>query len=1075
MRELFAVRGFAAFLLVAFINAMVDSGHKVIIQSVLFKAYDGNEQVLLTAIVNGLVLLPFILLFSPSGYLSDRLAKPLVMRCSALLSVVIAALVTLSYWQGWFELSFALTFVLALQSALYSPAKYGFVRELVGVNQISEGNAWLQAVTMVAILLGILLFSAGFEALLAIETDSPQQILAQMTPLGILLWAACTLEAILAWRLPERPAAQGTLAFDTKAYVKGRLLTRNLGLVLSRRPVWLSIVGIAIFWTICQVLLAVYPAYAKAEFGLDNAFYVQAVMGLSGIGIMLGSLCAGRYSRHHINLSLIPAGALGLALALILLPWFDGVLIHSGVFFAVGFFGALANVPLNALMQFHSPKGSLGRVIATSNLIQNWLMIFGLSLTVAMAWLQWPAVYVIWLVVGFAVVALLMALIAAPDALCRGLVAVLVRLGYKVDVIGFEHLPESGKGVLLLGNHVSWLDWAMVQLACPRQVHFVMDKQIYSKWYLRWFLDINGVIPISDTSSRGALKQVEARLNEGKVVCIFPEGMISFTGQLGEFKKGFERATQNAQGQIVPFYLRGLWGSRFSRATRRVKPLGHRGPRRELIIAFGEPIPLRSSAAEVKQAVSTLSVSAWQAHTDTFKPLPEQLVRALLKAPTKWAMVQGMSKYVSHHKLLCDVVGMTRPYRRLKGKYVAVILPKDYKAVVAQLALVCVGKVPVMITPELLKGKYAAKVADLLAAQGVSELVSDLDYLMALSSKVGDLSPITAPLNLVSYGCCKPRSSTCRALKHLRWLPHTWLARVTLWRMTSRVSEQDQDALVFIAATRGYGVQAISLSHRNVSSSVMQSGDMLDAQPSDRLLSNLALNTTPGLVLGVWMPILNGLPLLSMAQGQTSRRVARALAFHEATLMLAQPQDLEALMTTPRLHPKLLSALTSVLLVGSHDEKANIAFAQRFGCDVLVGYGRHEVVAAVSCNLPDVFIPQWASVQPVSRQGTLGQPLPGCAIHIINAQGEACAWGEEGEICIGGAQVAQGYLSASSSSDEAASAFFTKAGLQWFKTTDRGYLDKEGYLVLTQLGPLSIEPRLVNHKISPRPSTPSKG
>ena len=158
MKDLLKLKGFIAFIGVAFINAFVDLGHKIVIQNTLFKAYDGDTQILLTAIVNGLILLPFILLFTPSGFLADKYPKNRVMKYAAWGGVFITLLITACYYLGLFVPAFALTFILALQSAFYSPAKYGYIKELVGANNLSEGNAWVQAVTMVAILAGIVVF-----------------------------------------------------------------------------------------------------------------------------------------------------------------------------------------------------------------------------------------------------------------------------------------------------------------------------------------------------------------------------------------------------------------------------------------------------------------------------------------------------------------------------------------------------------------------------------------------------------------------------------------------------------------------------------------------------------------------------------------------------------------------------------------------------------------------------------------------------------------------------------------------------------------------------------------------------
>ena len=122
MTSLFRTAGFLAFVSAIFLNAFVDLGHKIIIQNTLFKVYDGELQIMLTALVNALILIPFVLLFTPSGFLSDKYPKNKVMRLSAWVAVGLTLMITFSYYQGWFWVAFAMTFLLAVQSAILSPA-----------------------------------------------------------------------------------------------------------------------------------------------------------------------------------------------------------------------------------------------------------------------------------------------------------------------------------------------------------------------------------------------------------------------------------------------------------------------------------------------------------------------------------------------------------------------------------------------------------------------------------------------------------------------------------------------------------------------------------------------------------------------------------------------------------------------------------------------------------------------------------------------------------------------------------------------------------------------------------------
>ena len=87
MARLTRIGGFIPYMIILFLNAFIDLGHKIIIQNTIFKTYDGQDQIVLTAIVNALILLPFILLFSPAGFLSDKYPKPRVIRYTALAAV----------------------------------------------------------------------------------------------------------------------------------------------------------------------------------------------------------------------------------------------------------------------------------------------------------------------------------------------------------------------------------------------------------------------------------------------------------------------------------------------------------------------------------------------------------------------------------------------------------------------------------------------------------------------------------------------------------------------------------------------------------------------------------------------------------------------------------------------------------------------------------------------------------------------------------------------------------------------------------------------------------------------------
>ena len=148
MVGLFKIRGFLYFTAMVFLNAFVDLGHKITIQNTIFKVYDGQQQIILTAIVNALILLPFVLSISAAGFCADKFPKNQVMRAAAWSAVILTLAITGCYYLGWFWPAFAMTFALALQSAFYSPAKFGYIKELVGKEKLAQGNGIIQAVSL---------------------------------------------------------------------------------------------------------------------------------------------------------------------------------------------------------------------------------------------------------------------------------------------------------------------------------------------------------------------------------------------------------------------------------------------------------------------------------------------------------------------------------------------------------------------------------------------------------------------------------------------------------------------------------------------------------------------------------------------------------------------------------------------------------------------------------------------------------------------------------------------------------------------------------------------------------------
>ena len=410
---------FSIYLVAVFLNAFVDLGHKIIIQNTIFMIYGEQQQIILTAIVNAMILVPFILLFTVSGYLSDKFAKTRIMRYSAFSAVLITLAITYCYYNGLYQVAFGLTLLLATQSAIYSPAKMGYIKECLSKAGLSKGNAYHSSVVLIAILMGTVFFSYLFEVYLGtMDLTTPEEILIQIAPVGWVLVGLSLVEFLATLGVRFYPIKLSAVEFSIKKLASFHYLANNLKAMRNNEIVWYSILGTAIFWGMSQNLVAVIPAHAKVNFGVESPLVVNAMLASSVIGIMIGAFLSGRKSDNLIRTNNIYTGSTMITICAILVPIVSSLsfipnssalIVVTAVILLFGVGAGMMIVPLNALMQAHSPEDGLGSMLAGKNWLQNIAMIGLLVLTMLLAKLSFDSQFILYLnaaiaVVGFTIV-----------------------------------------------------------------------------------------------------------------------------------------------------------------------------------------------------------------------------------------------------------------------------------------------------------------------------------------------------------------------------------------------------------------------------------------------------------------------------------------------------------------------------------------------------------------------------------------------------------------------------------------------------------------------------------------------
>lgn len=565
---------------------------------IAFQAIGVSEQQsnMLVNIAAALFILPFFL-FSPiAGQLADKYEKSMLIRRIKLLEVAIMLCGAMAFlWQDP-NLLVAILFLMGTQSALFGPVKYSLLPQALHPDELVGGNAMVEFGTFLAILLGLI-------------------VSVYLMSLGLIVIAvAVVLVAIVGYwssrGIPHLASVAPDLAISFNIIRQTRSIMRDAG---ANRSVFYSVMGISWFWFIGITYMTQLPNYVRYELGGDEQVYVL-LLAMFSLGIGAGSFLCERLSDRHVEIGLVPIGALGLTLFGVDLFFNQGMsssseLLSPGEFLAqpsnlrvsfdivmLGVCGGIYIVPLYALVQLRSEARKRSRIIAANNILNALFMVvasvfafFALSAGVSI-----PMLFLIIALMNASVALFIFTLV--PEFIMRLLVWLLLHTVYRVEHSGLDRIPEEGPA-LLVCNHVSFVD-ALVLAGCVRRpIRFVMYYRIFEMPVLSFIFKTAQAIPIAGARENPAMMEqafdrVSAALRAGELVCIFPEGKITEDGQLNPFKPGVRRILQRDPVPVVPLALRGLWGSFFSRAHgKAMTRLFPRGIFSRIELVAGDPLP----------------------------------------------------------------------------------------------------------------------------------------------------------------------------------------------------------------------------------------------------------------------------------------------------------------------------------------------------------------------------------------------------------------------------------------------------------------------------------------------------
>ncbi len=610
----------------------------------------------------------------------------------------------------------------------------------------------------------------------------------------------------------------------------------------------------------------------------------------------------------------------------------------------------------------------------------------------------------------------------------------IARCLYRVKTRGFEGIPAKG-GALILANHLSYIDPVPLQLACPRPIRFVGFQGFLNVNPLfRWLYKISGTIPVSPNGALETTRRVVAALKAGELVCLFPEGSISRTGQLMRIQRGFEVMARKAGVPVIPVAHDGLWGSVFSFSGNKYLFKSPRLMRTHVFVAWGRPMaPEEASAASVRRALLDLGCEAFDERPQLKRHLGREIVRGLARRPWR---VELIDRTAERRELKAGaLIGAAAAFSRHLHKVapgerrIGIVLPPGAGATIANLAVICAGKIPVNLN-------FTAGRAAIEASLRLGEITTVISA-DAVRAKVPNFPWPERTLDLRKELTAMGGKRAIVPWLAAAWLlPNQWFA--SLLGLPKR-GDREEAGLLFTSGSSGEP-KGVVLTHRNILANCWQISSLSILPDTATMLACLPIFHSFGFTVTLWYPMLRGCRVVTVPSPLDTRKMIDAVRDEACTVMVGAPTFLR-----PILKKAESGELRTLDLVVSGAEKMPMdlyeGFREKFHLEIMQGYGLTETTPVSCVNQPDPpAITSTAEHQDGKRLGSVGRLLPGMTARILDPDTmEERDPATQGMVVLRGANVFGGYLK---DEEKTRGAFHDG----WFVTGDLGRLDEDGFL-----------------------------
>jgi acyl-[acyl-carrier-protein]-phospholipid O-acyltransferase/long-chain-fatty-acid--[acyl-carrier-protein] ligase len=1032
-----STRGFWALIVTQFQGAYSDNILRNLLLSMIvgMDLEQGRRETFIS-IVTLMFSVPFVLFSMPGGWLADRFSKRQITIWTKVMEIGSMVVAAVGLAAHSLPISLVALMLVATQAALFGPSKYGLLPELLPAKRLSWGNGVIELGTFLAIIVGTVTGATMAERFRGHEIYG-----------GYALLALACFGLFTSFGIDRVPAAAPTKKFQ--ANIVGDLW-HQIKSMHRDPPLFLAVAGNTYFWFLGSLLFSTIVVYGPdvLHIGQTKTGYLNATL---AIGIGIGSMIAGILSGNKIEYGLIPLGSIGMTVTGVILGASHHGLLGSALLLgALGFWAGFFAVPVNALIQHRPREEDKGGIIAAANL----LSFIGISLSAAVYYIFTAYIHldprgVILAASVITAAGTVYVLILLPEWFGRLILFFVTHTIYRVKVMGRDNFPEK-TGALLVCNHMSFVDAALLIASTDRPIRFLMYKGIYDHKFVKPFAQMMKAIPISsEQRPRDMIRSLHTAteaLRQDEIVCIFAEGQITRTGQLLPFRRGLERIMKGVDVPIIPVNLDGVWGSIFSFERGRFL---WKMPRRipyPVTVSFGTPMPPTSTAIEVRSVVQELHAEAFQRRKRRMKTLDRAFVRTARRHPLRFMMADGKTPKVTFASALTRTIYIARRLRGQIGRQhmVGMLLPPSVGGALTNYALMLLDRIPVNLNYT----SSSEVIASCASQCGIDVVITSKAFTERFPTLV-----IPGRTLFLEDALAAPRFTEKLPALFFAWfIPAAFLraalganrtklaSPVTFEASGKKPSAVDSLATIIFSSGSTGDPKGVMLTHFNIMSNIQQVSQVFMLDGRDKILGILPFFHSFGFMAALWMPATNGVGVVYHPNPLDAQVIGELVERYKITFLIATPTFLQAYMR--RCTPESFGSLQFVL-VGAEKlpERLALAFEDTFGIRPLEGYGCTECSPVVTVNGRDFRAPGFRQVG--ARRGKIGHPLPGVSVRVVDLDtGEPVAPGTAGMLLVKGPNVMKGYLGKPEKTAEV-----LHDG--WYTTGDVALMEEDGFLTIT--------------------------